>query len=57
MCMYVSAWTEPMEAKEGCEISPELELQLILSSWRCVLGTKLNSSGRAVLEPRLQPHF
>lgn len=57
MCMYVSAWTEPVEAREGCAISRELELKLILSSWKCVLGTKLRSSGIAVLEPHLQPHF
>lgn len=57
MYMYVSAWTGPVEAREGHAISRELELKLILSSWTCGLGTKLRSSGRAVLEPHLQPHF
>jgi hypothetical protein len=54
---YVPGDAEPVEAKEGCEISLELQLQSIVSSWKYVLGTELGCSGRAILEPCLQPHF
>lgn len=56
MCMdvylhgYVPGDAESVEVREGCESSPELELQLTVSSWKCVLRTELRRSGRTILE-------
>ena len=57
MCLlgYVSADAEPVEAREGCGISLELELQLIVSSgsvyWELNSGALEEQSWSHVFNP------